>query len=73
MVNNEGKRFVDEGADFRNFTYAKYGRLLLEQPNQCAWQIFDGKVLKYLREEYKGKKVTKVKANSLKELVNQME
>ncbi len=26
MVNAEGRRFVDEGADFRNFTYAKNGR-----------------------------------------------
>ena len=25
MINAEGARFVDEGADFRNFTYAKYG------------------------------------------------
>lgn len=73
MVNMEGKRFLDEGADFRNYTYAKYGRLLLEQPNQCAWQIFDGKVAKYLREEYKGKKVTKIKANTLEELADKME
>ena len=27
-----GERFVDEGADFRNYTYAKYGRVILEQP-----------------------------------------
>ena len=26
LVNATGKRFVDEGADFRNYTYAKYGR-----------------------------------------------
>jgi tricarballylate dehydrogenase len=26
MVNANGERFVDEGADFRNYTYAKYGR-----------------------------------------------
>jgi len=25
MVNAAGRRFVDEGADFRNYTYAKYG------------------------------------------------
>ena len=25
MVNANGERFVDEGADFRNYTYAKYG------------------------------------------------
>ena len=32
LVNATGKRFVDEGADFRNYTYAKYGRVVLEQP-----------------------------------------
>ena len=28
MINANGERFVDEGADFRNFTYAKYGRCI---------------------------------------------
>ena len=28
MVNATGKRFVDEGADFRNYTYARYGRVI---------------------------------------------
>src|ERR1700744_111239 len=43
MVNADGKRFVDEGADFRNYTYAKYGRVVLQQPGSFAWQIFDQK------------------------------
>src|SRR5437016_3482623 len=30
-INAEGRRFVDEGADFRNYTYAKYGRVILNQ------------------------------------------
>jgi tricarballylate dehydrogenase len=29
MVNANGVRFVDEGADFRNYTYAKYGAVIL--------------------------------------------
>ena len=29
MINATGRRFVDEGADFRNYTYAKYGRVVL--------------------------------------------
>ncbi|RUL47389.1 FAD-dependent tricarballylate dehydrogenase TcuA [Lysinibacillus antri] len=72
MVNAEGKRFVDEGADFRNYTYAKYGKIIMEQPHNCAWQIFDAKVSPYLREEYKGRKVTKVKANTLEELADKI-
>ncbi|OGA37623.1 MAG: tricarballylate dehydrogenase [Betaproteobacteria bacterium RIFCSPLOWO2_12_FULL_62_13] len=73
MVNADGKRFVDEGADFRNFTYAKYGRVVLEQPGQFAWQIYDSKVLHLLRDEYRTRHVTKVKANSIEELADKLE
>src|SRR6202022_1230008 len=40
MVNATGERFCDEGADGRNYTYAKYGREILNQPHQFPWQIF---------------------------------
>lgn len=73
MVNAEGKRFVDEGADFRNYTYAKYGKIILEQTGQFAWQIFDQKVSRLLRDEYKVKQVTKVKANTLEELAEKLD
>ncbi|HEX2829284.1 MAG TPA: FAD-dependent tricarballylate dehydrogenase TcuA [Burkholderiales bacterium] len=73
MINADGKRFVDEGADIRNYTYAKYGRIILQQPMQFAWQLFDSSVLHYLRPEYKSKHVTKVKANSLEELVEKLD
>ena len=72
-INADGKRFVDEGADFRNYTYAKYGRVILSQPKQFAWQIFDAKVKQQLRDEYKIKQVTRVVANSLEELVSKLE
>ncbi len=72
-INAHGKRFVDEGADFRNYTYAKYGRVILNQPGQFAWQIFDGKVKAQLRDEYKIRQVTKRTANSLEELVKQLD
>ena len=72
-LNAEGKRFVDEGADFRNYTYAKYGRVILNQPGQFAWQVFDAKVKNQLRDEYRIKQVTKVTANSLEELVKKLD
>ncbi|MFP6780228.1 MAG: FAD-dependent tricarballylate dehydrogenase TcuA [Gammaproteobacteria bacterium] len=68
MINANGDRFVDEGADFRNYTYAKYGREVLAQPGQFAWQIFDQKVAHLLRDEYRIKQVTKVSADSLEGL-----
>ena len=72
-INAEGRRFVDEGADFRNYTYAKYGRVILQQPGQFAWQIFDAKVKGQLRDEYRIKQVTKVTANTLEELVAKLD
>jgi tricarballylate dehydrogenase len=73
MINADGRRFVDEGADIRNYTYAKYGRLILNQPDQFAWQVFDRKVLHLLRDEYRIKRVSKVTANSLEELAGKLE
>ncbi len=73
MVNATGKRFVDEGADFRNYTYAKYGRVILEQPQQFAWQIFDKKVLHLLRDEYRIKQVTKVRDETIEGLAAKLD
>jgi tricarballylate dehydrogenase len=53
IVNREGERFLDEGEDFRNYTYAKYGKLILQQPGSIAYQIFDSALRPMLRaEEY---------------------
>ncbi|MDX1431922.1 MAG: FAD-dependent tricarballylate dehydrogenase TcuA [Gammaproteobacteria bacterium] len=73
MVNANGARFVDEGADFRNYTYAKYGQVILNQPGQFAWQVFDAKVTHLLRDEYRIREVTKAKADTLEELAEKLE
>jgi tricarballylate dehydrogenase len=73
MVNATGRRFVDEGADFRNYTYAKYGRVILAQPQQFAWQIFDSKVAHLLRDEYRIRQVTRVRADTLEELAAKLD
>jgi tricarballylate dehydrogenase len=73
MVNATGKRFVDEGADFRNYTYAKYGRVILEQPNQFAWQIFDQKVKHLQRDEYRIRRITKVTADTIEALAGKLD
>ncbi|BBK39042.1 tricarballylate dehydrogenase [Allostella sp. ATCC 35155] len=73
MLNANGERFVDEGADFRNYTYAKYGRVILNQPNQFAWQIFDRKTRHLLRDEYRIRQVTKVQADTLEDLVRKLD
>ena len=73
MINAQGRRFVDEGADFRNFTYAKYGRSILEQPGQFAWQVFDAKVSPLLRDEYRIREATVVKSDSLELLSDRLD
>ena len=70
IVNVEGKRFVDEGADFRNYTYAKYGRELLFQPQRAAFQIFDEKTKHLLRDEYWIPEVSSAEANTVGELAD---
>ena len=68
IVNVEGDRFVDEGADFRNYTYAKYGKEILNQPNRLAFQVFDPQVTDMLRDEYHIRETTKFEANTIREL-----
>ena len=73
MVNADGKRFVDEGADFRNYTYAKYGAEIMKQPGQSVWQIFDAKTAHLLRDEYHIRQITKAKSTTLEGLVEQLD
>jgi tricarballylate dehydrogenase len=73
VVNKNGDRFIDEGADFRNYTYAKYGQEVLKQPEQAAWQIYDGKVLHLLTDEYRTRLVTKVSSDTIEGLADQLD
>jgi tricarballylate dehydrogenase len=73
IVNIRGERFVDEGADFRNYTYVKYGREIIQQPRRAAFQIFDQKVIDLLREEYRIREVTKAEATTFEELARKLE
>lgn len=69
VVNREGRRFLDEGADFRNYTYAKYGGEILRQPGSIAYQVFDAATRPLLRpEEYEMPGVSVYQADSLEAL-----
>src|SRR5579871_2242419 len=70
IVNTAGKRFVDEGADFRNCTYAKYGRAILAQPERTAFQLFDSKVMDMLRDEYRIARITKAMSDTIEGLAD---
>ena len=70
VVNVDGRRFVDEGADFRNYTYAKYGRAILDQPHAAAFQVFDSRVEHLLRDEYRIPQVSMARADTIEDLAD---
>ncbi|MEO0678191.1 MAG: FAD-dependent tricarballylate dehydrogenase TcuA, partial [Pseudomonadota bacterium] len=73
MLNANGARFVDEGINFRNYTYAQFGRAVLEQPGHFAWQIFDSKVFDLLYGEYHFHDASFVEADTLEALAEKLE
>lgn len=73
LVNGAGRRFADEGSDFRNYTYAKLGSAVLDQPGGMAFQIFDDKSRPLLRSEYSHEGITRYEAGSIRELAELLE
>lgn len=72
IVNIDGNRFVDEGADIRNYTYAKYGREILQQPERVAFQLFDQRTVGLLRDEYRVRQATMATADTISDLAEQL-
>lgn len=73
VVNQAGRRFVDEGADFRNYTYAKYGAEILRQPGAYAWQLFDARTIGYTGEiDYGTAATSRFEARTVRELAEQI-
>lgn len=71
MLNASGRRFVDEGFDLRNFTYAVFGKEILKQPNGIAFQVWDADQAKWLRkEEYADDVTNNIRASTLDELAD---
>ena len=71
MVNRDGERFVDEGSDMRNYTYAMIGRRILQQPGQVAFQVWDSRTTPWLREEEYRPEVTRhLTGNTVEQLAD---
>jgi tricarballylate dehydrogenase len=69
VVNVDGQRFLDEGADMRNYTYARYGAEILRQPGALAFQLFDAKTAPLLGElEYEAPGVSRYQGATIEEL-----
>ena len=73
ISNINGERFLDEGYDFRNYTYVTYGRALMTQPQGLAFQIFDEKVKHLLRDEYWIPQTTMAQADTIEELATRLD
>jgi tricarballylate dehydrogenase len=50
FVDRSGQRFLDEGEDFRDHTYVKFSKFIVEQAGGEAWCVFDQQA--YQREEF---------------------
>lgn len=67
LVNRLGQRFVDEGENFFNWTYNRYGKDIIAQPGSVAFQIFDDK--SFAQVTYKDG--LKTESNSLEDLARE--
>ncbi len=73
MLNTLGNRFVDEGYDLRNYTYAMFGKVILKQPQGIAFQVWDSEGSKWLRkEEYSDDVTTNIRADTLEQLAEKL-
>jgi precorrin 3B synthase CobZ len=73
MINTDGNRFVDEGLDMRNYTYAKFGREILKQPDSVCFQVWDADGTGWLRkEEYAEDIVQRISADTIESLAQKL-
>lgn len=74
-VNVHGERFIDEASDFGAYTYARYGREILRQDEQRAWQLFDAQCDGQLMDEYRTKnpEAARVRADTLEDLAARLQ
>jgi tricarballylate dehydrogenase len=64
VVNREGRRFSDEGADFWPKRYASWGGLIAGQPGQVAFSLLDAK----MKEAFMPSLYPPIEAGSIHEL-----
>ena len=70
-VNTLGQRYFDEGEHFANYTYAKTGPMMLQQPEGIVYQIYDAKTSNLVSSEYQHQ--TWVVADTIADLAQKLE
>jgi tricarballylate dehydrogenase len=74
LVNQNGKRFVDEGEHASDKTYAKFGKIVaLTQPGGVAYVIFDAPNRNVVNPDYRGPEMAPVEAESLQSLAGKLD
>ncbi|MBI2910801.1 MAG: FAD-dependent tricarballylate dehydrogenase TcuA [Chloroflexi bacterium] len=71
MINTQGQRFMDEGEDYHNYTYAKTGAVIMQQPQGIAYQVYDAKTIPMLYSYYEAQ--TPAEARTIAELAQQLD
>jgi tricarballylate dehydrogenase len=71
-VDRNAKRYFDEGADLRAFTYAVSGRNIIEAADGFAVQVFDAKTIDLVRSPYRAFAVTKTVSDDLRVIASEM-
>lgn len=52
LINEDGRRFIDEGEDAFPMTYTKVGAAICAQPGSTAYQVFDANASGSLHDHY---------------------
>jgi len=74
LVNQNGKRFVDEGEYASDKTYAKFGKIVaLTQPGGVAYVIFDSKNKNVVNPDYTGPEMAPVDGENLQALAGKLD
>jgi tricarballylate dehydrogenase len=71
MVNQDARRFIDEGMDFKSYSYTVMGPEILRQPGGTAYQIFDQQTVERLETRY-GSGSRPVIAETIEELASKL-
>jgi tricarballylate dehydrogenase len=73
LVNRQGKRFVDEGEDTADKTYAKFGRIIaLTQPGGIAYLVFDSNSKDVIDPMYDGPQRGPIHSKSVENLASKL-
>ena len=74
LVNQQGSRFVDEGEQASDKTYAKFGKIVaLTQPGGVAYVIFDSATKEIINPDYSGPERGPIEASSIRDLATKLE